>query len=71
MIDFKTVNQIKRASVEERLQIIELILQSLKNDMKQESKIRESGFRPFKVRKFSLGKEVHVDREELYSERGL
>lgn len=71
MIDLKTVNQIKRASIEERLQIIEQILQSLRNDMKQESKIRESRFRPFKVRKFSLGQEVHVDREELYSERGL
>lgn len=24
----------------------------------------------FKVRKFSLGEEIHVDRDELYSERG-
>ncbi len=71
MIDLKTVNQIKRASVEERLQIIEQILQSLKKDMKQESRIKQSRFQPFKVRKFSLGQEVHMDREELYSERGL
>lgn len=25
--------------------------------------------KPFKVRKFSLGEEVHVDRDELYSDR--
>lgn len=67
MIDLKTVDQIKRAPVEERLQIIEHILQSIKNDMLK-PKTKEK-FKLFKVRKFSLGQEVHVDREELYSER--
>ncbi len=68
MTELKIVNQIKEASIEERIKIIELILQSLKNDIKSESKIRKSYF---KIRKFSLGEEVHVDRNNLYSERGL
>lgn len=71
MIDLKTVDQLKQAPIEERLQIIELILQSLKKDIRHKPKIEETRFKPFKVRKFSLGQEVHVDREELYSERGL
>ena len=71
MIDLKTVDKLNQAPVEERLQIIELILQSLKKDIRKKLKIEERPFKPFKVRKFSLGQEVHVDREELYSERGL
>ena len=70
MIDLKTVDQMKQAPIEERLQIIELILQSLKKDIRQMPKTQEKRFKPFKVRKFSLGQEVYVDREELYSERG-
>ena len=69
MIDLKTVEQIKQAPVEERLHIIELIFQSLKKDIKQRFKIKQRKFKPFKVRRFSLGQEVHIDREELYSER--
>ena len=71
MFDLETVKQIKQASIEERIQIIELILQSLKNDIKPELKIEKSQFKQFKIRKFSLGEEVHVDRDKLYSERGL
>lgn len=71
MIDPKTVNQLKQASIEERIQLIELILQSLKKDIKPELEIGKSQFKHFKIRKFSLGEEVHVDRDKLYSERGL
>ena len=71
MIDPKTVVQIKQASLEERIQIIELILQSLKKDLRTEPEVGKSQFKPFKVRKFSLGEEVHVNRDKLYSERGL
>lgn len=71
MIDQKTVNKIKQSPLEERIQIIELILQTLKNDIKQKTKDRESNSKPFKVHKFKLGNEVHVDREELYSDRGI
>ncbi len=71
MIDQKTVNKIKQSPLEERIQIIELILQTLKSDIKQKTKDRESNSKHFKVHKFKLGKEVHVDREELYSDRGI
>ncbi|MBC8231343.1 hypothetical protein H8E77_17465 [bacterium] len=71
MIDSKTAFQIKQASVEERIQIIELILQSLRKDMRLEPGVGKSQFKPFKIRKFSLGEEVHVNRDKLYSERGL
>jgi hypothetical protein len=71
MIDPKTVIQIKQASLEERIQIIEIILQSLKKDIRIEPEVGKSQFKTFRVRKFSLGEEVHVDRDKLYSERGL
>ena len=53
MIDSKTVNELKNAPVEERLKIIELILQSLKSDLTSET--GEATVRHFTVRKFSLG----------------
>ncbi|MCP5052709.1 MAG: hypothetical protein GY940_36415 [bacterium] len=68
MIDSNTVNRIKRASVAERLRVIEIILQSLRIDIKEEPPGKKS--KQFKVRQFDLGEEVHVDRDELYSERG-
>ena len=70
MIDLRTVDQLKHAPIEERLQIIELLLQSLKRDIKKKPKIGKTQSKSFKVRAFSLGQEVHADREELYSERG-
>lgn len=30
----------------------------------------KSKLRTFKVRKFRLGEEIHIDRDELYSQRG-
>jgi len=71
MIDNNTVRQIKQSSIAERFQIMEIIFQSLKNDFKkaQGNADESSKPKPFKVRKFSLGEEVHVDRDELYSDR--
>ena len=69
MIDYNMVEEIKKAPIDEKIQIIEDILQSLKSDMKIGDK--KAKYKPFKIRKISLGKEVHVDRDELYSERGL
>jgi len=69
MIESTTINQIRRSPIAERIQFIEIILQSLKSDINEEHVNRKSRSKPFKVRKFSLGKEVHVDRDELYSER--
>lgn len=69
MIDYSMVEEIKRAPIDEKIQVIEDILQSLKSDMKVGAKKSKS--KPFKIRKVSLGQEIHVDRDELYSERGL
>ena len=69
MIDSNTVEQIKKAPVEEKIRIIEDILQSLKNDIKVN--VKKTEHIPFKIRKVSLGREIHVDRDELYSERGI
>lgn len=72
MIDLSTVDRIKKSPIEERIQIIELILQSLKKDIKIKTKsVGKTKFKQFKIRKFSLGEEVHVNRDEIYSERGF
>jgi len=63
MIDPRTIESIQRVSVEERLHIIELILESLKRDMRTHTD------KQFVIRQFSLGQEVQVDRYELYAER--
>lgn len=65
MIDSSTVDRIKKSSIEERIKIIELILQSLKSDIKAKPAKTQKG--KIKVRQFSLGEEVHVDRDEMYS----
>ncbi len=64
-----TVKVENKSSIEERIKIIELILQSLKSDIKAKPAKTKKG--KFKVRQFSLGEEVHVDRDEMYSERGF
>lgn len=61
-----TLREIQEASVEERLHLIELLLQSLKKDMET---ISPAPKKIFTLRKFSLGGEVHADRDQLYNER--
>lgn len=68
MISEETLNQLQYAPIAERIRIIEVILQSLKQDIKIPS-TGEIHHKPFKVQKFNLGKEVQVDREILYLER--
>jgi hypothetical protein len=63
------LEQIRHTSVEERIQLIELILQSLKQDLQISPTNEKSKVKPFKVREFSLGQEVHVDRDRIYAER--
>ncbi len=71
VIDTAIVGKIKKTSVEDRLRIIEKILQSIQEDISQKSASERKKSASFKVRKFSLGEEVHVDRDILYSDRGL
>ena len=61
-----TLQEIQEASVEERLHLIEVILQSLKKDIETTSPASK---KIFTVRKFSLGGEVQADRNQLYNER--
>ncbi len=63
------VKQIQQASVAERIQIIELILVSLKQDMSAKSASDKPAPKPFKVPQFNLGQEVQVSREVIYGER--
>lgn len=71
MIDLKNIDQIKQSSIKDRIQLIEFILESIKEDINQIEKINKLPSEPFKVRRFSLGGEVNVDRDILYSERGF
>jgi len=67
------LTQIQHMPVAERIHLIELILQSLKQDMRP-TLVRDkptSAARPFKVRVFNVGQEVHVDRDTIYAERGM
>ncbi len=71
MIDQETVKQIQQASVTERIQLIELILESLKHDMATQPAGEKLSFKRFKAPQFNLGREVHGDRELIYAARGI
>ncbi len=71
MLDMEIARQIREASISEQIELIEFIFQSLKTNIKTGYKNRQKSVRPFRVRQFSLGEEIHTDRDELYSERGL
>ncbi len=67
MVDLNTFKQLQQAPIEERIQMIELLLQSVKDDLKSNS----TSSKPFKVRSFSLGDDISINRDELYNERTL
>ena len=60
MIDHESVRQIQQASVVEHLHVI---------DMKLVRTIERSPRKQFTIRQFSLGREVHTDRDQIYAER--
>lgn len=64
------INTLQQASLQDRIHTIELLLESLKNDIAHTTtspKIQK----PFHIRTFDLGGDVIVDREEMYLGRGL
>jgi hypothetical protein len=63
----EAIQTLQNTSPEERIRTIELLLESLKDDLSAKDKPRQ----PFKVRTFNLGSDVQIDREQLYLERGL
>ncbi len=70
MIAKETVQQLQDAPLADRIQVIEALLQSLKYDIAHH-KPRQVAPKPFTVRTFNLGTDIHLDREEMYAERGL
>ena len=69
MIAQETLQQLQYAPVAERIQVIEVLLQSLKQDILSH-KPQQVAHKPFTVRIFNLGTDIHLDREEMYAERG-
>ena len=53
----------------ERIQVIELLLHSVKNELKQNLITQKIATPQFKVRQFNLGTDISLNREELYAER--
>ncbi len=68
MINRKILEEIRSASVEERIHTIEIILESLRKDMAN-TYTQKKPKKRFEIQKFHLGGEVHVDRDELYEDR--
>ncbi len=71
MIAQETLTQIQHAPIVERIQVIEVILQSLKQDIKQTETSEKPQYKPFTVRQFNLGTDIIVDRDAIYRERGF
>ena len=71
MIDQETIKQLQNISVSERLHLMEILLNSVKQDIKNMEKREQLQRKRFTVCPFDLGREIHVDRDILYAERGL
>lgn len=69
MINQETLNQIQQIPLTERIQVIELLLHSVKNELKQNSIAQKITTPQFKVRQFHLGTDMTVNREDLYADR--
>lgn len=62
--------QLQHAPLVERIQVIEVLLQSVKQDIKLPEPPKQPNT-PFIVRQFDLGSDVIVDRDAIYRERGM
>jgi hypothetical protein len=73
----QVIAQIQSMPLSERVAILEALVQSIKHETVLSNKENEHQEeirrrrREFKIEGFNLGSEVVVDRDELYSERGL
>ena len=63
----ETVQQLQHTPLTYRIQVIELLLQSLKEEIAQSQAV--TPHKPFRVQTFDLGTDVTVDREEMYADR--
>lgn len=66
----EAIQTLQNTPLEDRIQIIEVLLQSLKEDISAKD-IKAKTLEPFKIRTFNLGSDIQIDREEIYLERGL
>ena len=64
----ETVQQLQHAPLTYRIQVMELLLHSLKAEIGQNESFSIT-YKPFRVRTFSLGADIDIDREEMYAER--
>jgi hypothetical protein len=63
----ETVQQLQYTPLTYRIQVIELLLQSLKEEIAQSEAVQRTR-KPFRVQAFDLGADVTVDREVIYCE---
>ena len=66
----EAIQTLQNTPLEDRIQIIELLLHSLKKDIASKN-IEAQNPKPFKIRTFNLGSDIQFDREEIYLERGF
>lgn len=64
----EAVQQIQQAPLSYRIQVMELLLQSLKAEITQNQSLQKT-YKIFRVRTFNLGREIDLDRESMYAER--
>ncbi len=70
MISQETIQQLQHAPLADRIQVIEVLLASLKHDITPAGP-RRAHPEPFRLRTFDLGRDISLDREEMYAERGM
>ncbi len=70
MIAQETIQRLQHAPLADRIQVIEMLLESLKHDIAS-AEPRQTKPAPFRVRTFDLGRDISLDREEMYAERGM
>ncbi len=66
----ETFQQFQYKPLADRIKMIELLLQSVKDEI-AESKPVVPEREPFYIETFNLGEDVHIDRDEMYLHRGL
>lgn len=71
MLVRETIKQIQHAPVAERIRLMELLLQSLKQDLTSSARDEKAQWKRFTVRPFDLGQEIRVDRDRIYAERSI
>ncbi|MBF0406168.1 MAG: hypothetical protein HQM10_02355 [Candidatus Riflebacteria bacterium] len=71
MIVQETIGQLKNIPVEERLYLMEILLNSLKQDINNLKKKSRSKSDKFTVETFDLGQDISPDRDIIYAERGF